>query len=968
MSKRERFRSGWSGAVSVALFAYIAVAILLILVDGRGWPVLDTFNLYSDSVASVGVAILAGAAARGSADPAARRTWWLLTAALCVYTVGNLLNATYWLFGMDPFPSIGDVFFLAFYPLIFAAVLTVIRAAAVRVQWARLGLDSTILLLGFGAFFWFCVIAPTAAAQHDPDVLKYALAQSYIALNCAMLLACGVLLMHSGATPIPRRALMMLTLGFSSMSLADIVWAMSKVDGSYIPGGVSDVIYLSCYVWLAAAAREQLRGTRTVRRAPGAFSTALMNGLPYIAMMISFMVLVYVERSAVSSPVNMMTVIIFVLTSLVMVRQGVLSRDDAVLRERRAADIVEARYASLIRNASDVIMTTDAAGQLQFASPAAERAFAIHPDELVGRNLFDLWSDGERERLVAFLSEVATTPGRIIGPIEFVVETGDRRSILECVGSNLMDDPAIAGLALNFRDVSERKVLEEQLRKLAFHDPLTLLANRSLFWNRVEHALALAHRSQQDVAVMFLDLDNFKNVNDSMGHDAGDRLLQAAAQRLVKSTRPSDTVARLGGDEFAILLEGIRSETDVERIAAPITEAFNQPLLLDGREIDSSASIGVACSRPGDDAEQLLRNADIAMYSAKAAGKARFVVFQPHMQEQLHDRLLLEQDIDLALERDEFFVEFQPVVDLTHRELLGVEALVRWRHPQRGIVMPGAFISIAEESGRIVELGRRVLVDACTQIRAWSDSVSAGSGLRVAVNISGRHLQQGDLVADVRQRARRLGPRARQPRDRADREHDHAEHRGQPGTIPRAEDARRPARHRRLRHGLLVAVVPAPVPDRHTQDRPRVRQPADRAGRRPGTRPRRGDAGRDTRARDGRRGHREREPGGGLARPWLCCRPGIPLCPLEFARRPCEDVVHGAPRQPARGARRPCRPHRDRPLPGGRPDSVVGRELSRQDRSGRRRCRDSRLRLLRISLICPSEAIVRIASFSGCSG
>jgi diguanylate cyclase (GGDEF)-like protein len=250
--------------------------------------------------------------------------------------------------------------------------------------------------------------------------------------------------------------------------------------------------------------------------------------------------------------------------------------------------------------------------------------------------------------------------------------------------------------------------------------------------------------------VMFLDLDNFKNVNDSLGHDAGDRLLQAAAQRLVKSTRPSDTVARLGGDEFAILLEGIRSDADVERIAVPITAAFNRPLLVDGRETDATASIGAACSQPGDDAEQLLRKADIAMYNAKSAGKARCVLFQPHMQEQLHDRLRLEQDIDLAFARNEFFVEFQPVVDLTSRELLGVEALVRWNHPQRGIVMPGSFISIAEESGRIVELGRRVLVDACTQIRAWSDSVEAGTGLRVAVNISGRHLQQGDLVADVR--------------------------------------------------------------------------------------------------------------------------------------------------------------------------------------------------------------------------
>jgi diguanylate cyclase (GGDEF)-like protein/PAS domain S-box-containing protein len=749
-SSREPFICGWTGRVAVALFVYVAAAILLTFVDGEGSRAFEIFNLYSDSPASIIASILAGAAARGSSDPAARRTWWLLTAALSSYSVGNLLHATYWLFDVDPFPSLGDVFFVAFYPLVFAAVLTVVRAAAVRVQWARLGLDTAILLLGFGGFFWFFVIAPSAASPHDSNVLKYVLAQGYIALNCVVLLACGMLLMHSGAAPIPRRALLLLTLGFSSMSLADIVWAMSKVGGSYLPGGVSDAMYLSCYVWLAAAAREQLRGEPPVRQALGGVGAAMIQGMPYIAMMVSFFVLVYVESSAVTSPVNMMTSIIFVLTALVMVRQGVLLRDDALLRERRAAGRVEARYASLIKNATDVIMIADVHGRLRFASPAAARTFAIHPDELIGRNLLDLWADGERERLAAFLAEVAATRGRTIGPVEAVVQTGDRRSTLECVGSNLSDDNAIAGLTLNFRDVTERKALEEQLRKLAFHDPLTLLANRSLFWNRVEHALALAQRSSQRVAVMFLDLDNFKNVNDSLGHDAGDRLLQAAAQRLVKSTRPSDTVARLGGDEFAILLEGIESDVDVERIASSISAAFNRPLLLDGRETESTASIGVACSRSGDDAEQLLRNADIAMYNAKAAGKARLVVFHPHMQEQLHDRLRLEQDIDLALARDEFFLEFQPVVDLTSRELLGVEALLRWNHPQRGVVMPGEFIPVAEESARIVELGRRVLVDACTQVRAFSESVPAGKGLRVAVNISGRHLQQGNLVEDVR--------------------------------------------------------------------------------------------------------------------------------------------------------------------------------------------------------------------------
>ncbi|HEX6570707.1 MAG TPA: EAL domain-containing protein [Steroidobacteraceae bacterium] len=748
---REPFSGGWTGIVALALFAYVALAMALILVDGQGGRALEVFNLYSDSVASVVVAVLAAAAARGSRHAATRRTWWLLTAALAAYSAGNLLHSTYWLFDVDPFPSIGDVFFLAFYPLVFAAVLTVMRASAVRVQWARLGLDATILLLGFGAFFWYCVIEPTATAQRDPDMLKYVLAQSYIGLNCITLLACGVLLMHAGAAPVRRRTVMLLTLGFSCMSFADIIWAMSKVQGSYLPGAASDALYLSCYVWLGAAAREHLRGEPNLRRPPSALGSAVVRGMPYIAMMISFSVLVYVESSAASSPVNTMTVIIFVLTSLVMVRQGVISRDDALLREQRAAGLVEARYASLIKNATDVIMIAGSDGQLRFASPAAERTLGIHPDALVGRNLLDLWSDGDRDRLSTFLDEVARSPrGRVVGPLEIVVETAERRGTLECVGSNLADDPAIAGLALNLRDVSERKVLEEQLRKLAFHDPLTLLANRSLFWNRVEHALALAQRTQQHVAVMFLDLDNFKVVNDSLGHDAGDRLLQAAAQRLVKSTRPSDTVARLGGDEFAILLEGIRDEDDVERIAGPITESFNRPLLVDGRETETTASIGVACSRPGDDAEQLLRNADIAMYHAKAAGKARFVLFQPHMQEQLHDRLRLEQDIDLALARREFYVEFQPVVDLTSRELLGVEALTRWRHPDRGLVMPADFIAAAEESGRIVELGRQVLVDACSQVQHWSQALQHGRGLRVAINISGRHLQQGDLIADVR--------------------------------------------------------------------------------------------------------------------------------------------------------------------------------------------------------------------------
>jgi len=749
-TNREPFVSGWTGALAAGLFIYIPLTLLLTYSDESGGPLFEIFKLFSDFPTSAGSALLATAAAHRAADPAVRRTWSYLAATMWVYTTGNLLNSVYWLFGVDPFPSVGDLFFMGFYPLLFTAIFTAIRAASVRVQWARLALDATILILGFGAFFWFFVIGPAVSADRDPDVIKYVLSQSYIGLNCLMLLAFGILLMHAGMGLIARRTLVLLTIGFSTMSIADIVWAMAKISGSYLPGGMSDAIYLSCYAALIAAAREQLRGAPVVRQEATALGSLAMQGMPYVAMLVSFLVLVYVESSSMSSPATAMTVIIFALTLLVMLRQGVLSRDDALLRERRAAGIVEARYASLIKNASDVFMIADVDGRLRFASPAAERTFGAHPDDLVGRNLLDLWSDTDRERLAAFLAEVTATRGRPVGPVEVTVGNGARRSTLESVGSNLLDDPAISGLALNFRDVSERKALEEQLRQLAFHDPLTLLANRSLFRNRVQHALALTQRSHQRVAVLFLDFDNFKNVNDSLGHDAGDRLLQAAAQRLVKSTRPADTVARLGGDEFAILLEGISESTDVEGIAAKITRSFDEPLQLDGSDTYLAASIGIAFSQPDDDTEQLLRNADIAMYSAKAAGKARFVVFQPRMQEQLRERLRLEEDINRALARGEFFLEYQPVVDLARREILGVEALVRWNHPEQGLVMPGAFIPVAEESGQIVELGRWVLAEACRAVRAWRDTIAAGEGLRVAVNISGRHLQHADLVADVR--------------------------------------------------------------------------------------------------------------------------------------------------------------------------------------------------------------------------
>src|SRR5581483_11269159 len=230
-----------------------------------------------------------------------------------------------------------------------------------------------------------------------------------------------------------------------------------------------------------------------------------------------------------------------------------------------------------------------------------------------------------------------------------------------------------------------------------------------------------------------------------------------AAQRIVKSTRSSDTVARLGGDEFAVLLENLATIAEIEQVAAALIETLDSPFTLDRMEVRVGASIGVAFSNSEAGAETLLTNADIAMYHAKAAGKNRYVAFQPQMQDKLQERLRLEADIGRALVREEFFLEYQPIVDLGTRSLLGVEALLRWRHPEAGVLMPGQFIQVAEESGQIDKLGRWILRQACHDLCSWRNAVAGGSELRLAVNISGRHLQHGDLAHDVAQALRESG-------------------------------------------------------------------------------------------------------------------------------------------------------------------------------------------------------------------
>ncbi len=720
-------------------FALYVVAGTAWMLSGLGGPKITFYvGLFYKLPAELAAVIVAGATARRMAPGPLRLAWRSLTVALALYLIADCISGVYWLEGHDPFPSPTDILYVAFYLPLAAAALWLIRAAAVRVPWVQLSFDAAIFMLGFGAFFWFLVVHP--AAMHEQlGFLKGALSEAYLALDCLSMLLLGVLLLTGPGSVGGRRIPLLLLAGFATMFLGDILWSLAKVRGYYLPGEFQDVLYLACYLPVAAAGREQICAIATPTRETTGTSDALARSLPYAAMAAACLVLVYLSRGDLGRPGTVMTGIVFGLTVLLMFRQGVMLR------------MVEDHYASLVANAADVIMIVSADGVVRFASSAAERTLGLKPERITGRMLPELWGGEDAERLRMFLDEVARSGSGIVGPVELRIERGEKRRVVEGVGSNLGDDPAVRGLALNFRDISERKALEEQLRKLALHDPLTLLANRNLFRDRVQHALTLAQRGEGRVAVMFLDLDNFKNINDSLGHDLGDRLLQAVAQRIVQTSRSSDTAARLGGDEFALLLEGVGSLAEVQCLAEALIEALGAPFSLEGREVRVTASLGVALSAARTDAEVLLSNADLAMYHAKAAGKNRYVTFQPQMQTLLQERLRLEADIGRALAQEEFFLEYQPIVDLGTRSLLGVEALVRWRHPEAGVLMPARFIHVLEECGQIASLGRWVLKRACRDVCTWRRAIAGASRLRLAVNISARHLQHGELVQDVLQ-------------------------------------------------------------------------------------------------------------------------------------------------------------------------------------------------------------------------
>ncbi len=413
----------------------------------------------------------------------------------------------------------------------------------------------------------------------------------------------------------------------------------------------------------------------------------------------------------------------------------------------------EARFSSLVQHASDLITVVGADGTITYQSPSISRVLGWEPEDVVGTRFDRLVAGAEGTRLLRVIADGASAPDGQTGVFECPLRhRDDSIHQFEVLYTNLAEDEHVCGIVLNSRDVSERKAFEQQLTHQAFHDPVTGLANRALFAERVRHALARDRREQRGLAVVFLDLDDFKTINDSLGHAAGDEVLVEVSKRLATSIRASDTAARFGGDEFALLLEDIDGVQEAADTAERVIDALTAPLRAAHKEVAVRCSVGISVvedDRPAV-ADDMIRDADAAMYIAKRDGKGGYRMFEPEMHEGVLARLELRADLQRAIATEQLELHYQPVVRLEDGVVSGVEALLRWHHPERGMVMPDQFIALAEETGLIVPIGRWVLREGCRHARNMLAELGPEAPVTMSINLSLKQLQHSDIVADVR--------------------------------------------------------------------------------------------------------------------------------------------------------------------------------------------------------------------------
>ena len=427
---------------------------------------------------------------------------------------------------------------------------------------------------------------------------------------------------------------------------------------------------------------------------------------------------------------------------------GVITDVTRYKETESALETSEARFRVLTESSLDLISVMDEDGTIRYQSPALRALMGFDPSETVGKSVFDMIHRDDVESARSAFRRVIER-SQSSEPVEFRIRHRDGMwRTFESLGTNCLANPHIGGVVFNSRDITDRKTIQQRIQHLAYHDNLTGLPNRSLLQDRLAHSIAHAERAQRKVAVLFLDLDNFKNINDTLGHDVGDELLRQVSRRLSECVRLEDTIARQGGDEFIILLDSLDDDRGASVVAQKVLNALRQAFVLGGTEQHVSGSLGIALyPEDGPDPQTLLKNADTAMFHGKSLGKNTYQFFTSQMNIAVKRRMLLETALRRAVMLKSFALHYQPQINLETGEIVGVEALVRWKSEDGTTLLPGDFIAVAEETGLINEMGEWVLREGCRQAKEWRDI--GLPPLRMAINLSARQFSDRGFLEMV---------------------------------------------------------------------------------------------------------------------------------------------------------------------------------------------------------------------------
>ncbi|MEV6342440.1 bifunctional diguanylate cyclase/phosphodiesterase [Actinoplanes sp. NPDC051851] len=730
------------------------VAVLAVLIDtGVGGPAVVGWAMAVTGAGATGACLWR---ARGYTGRA-RWGWATLAAGVAAWCTGQLL----WI--VPEWASDGPALspsYLGMAVLVPAGLLILPSAAQPLLNRVRSVLDGMLVAASVVLVSWVFVIDPrTGTESNDPAFylnLLYPLGDIVIATMIAYMWPrqrrfhrCAADLAFFGA-------------GIAAFAAADISWVYQRLihDADNSP--------LLALGWIGGYALIMLGAARPRNDAepllgeirPSVRLTGTMA--PYLAVFAALCATVFFHVTtghssqfvAYTRSVLILLLIGRQVLTLLENRELTRTLEDRVAERTAELRDREQHFHALIQHSSDVITVIDAEGVVRYQSDSMERVFGYAPEVFLGHRFTDLLHPETAIRLAGAMQQVEARPYATVTMEIIHIHQDGRLRPSEMILTNLLDDPHVAGFVLNTRDISDRKELQDQLVHEAYHDSLTQLANRALFREKTVTAL---QKDPADVTVLYLDLDGFKRVNDSLGHLAGDQLLVQVAERIQSCVRGEDVVARFGADEFAVLIQGSEGIEEAEGVARRILEDLEAPVEVGARLIHVRASIGLAAASDAaveadeehaDRAEQMIRDADLAMHHAKAAGGGVFASYHPRMREGLLERLELENDLRIALENGDLRLHYQPTIDLDTNAVVGFEALVRWPHPTRGMINPLDFIPIAEATGLIVPLGRWVLHEACRQAVEWS-AASGGRPLKMAVNVSVRQFDQQDFAETV---------------------------------------------------------------------------------------------------------------------------------------------------------------------------------------------------------------------------